>query len=75
MLSHVGAPGDGAPNVEIDGRHLFDAYEEAWRRLGNGLKVKAELELQPGEHFELAAWGLPGAIRVAAARARQERRA
>lgn len=69
MLSTEGAPGGDASEAEDAGHRLFAAYEDAWRRLGNASKVVKALALEPWEHLELAAWGLPGARRVAEARA------
>jgi hypothetical protein len=40
---------------------LLAEYNRAWRYFGSSTKVACALELEPGEHFELAAWRLSGA--------------
>jgi hypothetical protein len=56
---------DGTVEDEARGRALLAEYDRLWREHGSAAKVREALGLRLGEHFEIAAWRLPGAIRVA----------
>lgn len=51
---------------------LLTEYHRAWRVLGRSVLVAVALKLEPDEHFELAAWGAPGAARVVGWRGNRE---
>jgi hypothetical protein len=51
---------------------LLAEYNRAWRYFGSSTKVACALELEPGEHFELAAWRLSGAHKVVTLRSMKQ---
>lgn len=54
-----------AEGADVAATAIVRAYDAAWEDLRDGTLVAKHLGLRGGEHLEIAAWGWPGAKRVA----------